>query len=52
MTPGEPIEQLRLEQDILQPLAGNKHLFVYETVDFWHQLKTARYVLIYWLLTR
>jgi mannose-1-phosphate guanylyltransferase len=42
LTPGEPVEQLRLEQDILQPLAGNKRLFVYETVEFWHQLKTAR----------
>ncbi|RKP25166.1 nucleotide-diphospho-sugar transferase [Syncephalis pseudoplumigaleata] len=41
LTPGEPLEQLRLEQDILQPLAGNQRLFVYETVDFWHQLKTA-----------
>ncbi|KAI9592325.1 nucleotide-diphospho-sugar transferase [Syncephalis fuscata] len=41
LAPGEPIEQLRLEQDILQPLAGNQRLFVYETVEFWHQLKTA-----------
>ncbi|RKP05580.1 nucleotide-diphospho-sugar transferase, partial [Thamnocephalis sphaerospora] len=36
-----PLEQLRLEQDILQPLAGNQRLFVYETTEFWRQIKTA-----------
>ncbi|KAG5439239.1 hypothetical protein PCANB_001538 [Pneumocystis canis] len=36
-----PDERLRLEQDILTPLSQTKKLFVYETKDFWRQIKTA-----------
>lgn len=36
-----PDERLRLEQDILAPLSQTKKLFVYETTDFWRQIKTA-----------
>ncbi|EWC46440.1 putative mannose-1-phosphate guanyltransferase [Drechslerella stenobrocha 248] len=32
---------LRLEQDILGPLADGKNFYVYETRDFWRQIKTA-----------
>ncbi|KEZ40068.1 Nucleotidyl transferase [Scedosporium apiospermum] len=32
---------IRLEQDILSDLADNKQFFVYETKDFWRQIKTA-----------
>ncbi|KAF3903285.1 hypothetical protein ABW20_dc0109882 [Dactylellina cionopaga] len=32
---------LRLEQDILGPLADEKSFYVYETRDFWRQIKTA-----------
>ncbi|KAF3111389.1 Proteasome subunit alpha type-2 [Orbilia oligospora] len=32
---------LRLEQDILGPLAEEKSFYVYETRDFWRQIKTA-----------
>ncbi|KAF3902312.1 hypothetical protein ABW21_db0207794 [Orbilia brochopaga] len=32
---------LRLEQDILGPLADEKNFYVYETRDFWRQIKTA-----------
>ncbi|XP_022893437.1 mannose-1-phosphate guanyltransferase alpha-like [Olea europaea var. sylvestris] len=31
---------VRLDQDILSPLAGKKQLYVYETMDFWEQIKT------------
>ncbi|CAJ2651931.1 unnamed protein product [Trifolium pratense] len=31
---------VRLDQDILSPLAGKKQLYIYETVDFWEQIKT------------
>lgn len=34
-------EVIRLEQDILSELADNKQFFVYETKDFWRQIKTA-----------
>lgn len=33
--------KLRLEQDLLRPLAQARKLFVYETKDFWRQIKTA-----------
>ena len=33
--------ELRLEQDILAPLSQSKKLFVYETKDFWRQIKSA-----------
>ncbi|URE48084.1 Nucleotidyl transferase, partial [Musa troglodytarum] len=35
-----PPEFVRLDQDILTPLAGKKKLYTYETVDFWEQIKT------------
>ncbi|GAB4831789.1 hypothetical protein Ancab_005801 [Ancistrocladus abbreviatus] len=31
---------VRLDQDILSPLAGKKQLYTYETMDFWEQIKT------------
>ncbi|KAG0481654.1 hypothetical protein HPP92_012512 [Vanilla planifolia] len=31
---------IRLDQDILSPLAGKKELYTYETLDFWEQIKT------------
>ena len=31
---------VRLDQDILTPLAGKKKLYTYETHDFWEQIKT------------
>ncbi|KAL2130142.1 hypothetical protein VTI74DRAFT_6831 [Chaetomium olivicolor] len=34
-------EVIRLEQDILGDMADNKQFFVYETKDFWRQIKTA-----------
>jgi mannose-1-phosphate guanylyltransferase len=36
-------KMVRLEQDVLMPMAGTGHLFVYETALFWRQLKTAGY---------
>lgn len=33
-------EFVRLDQDILSPLAGKKKLYTYETTDFWEQIKT------------
>ncbi|RLO04798.1 hypothetical protein DYB28_003069, partial [Aphanomyces astaci] len=33
-------DQLRLEQDFLLPMAGTQTLFVFETGDFWCQIKT------------
>ncbi|CAI0455728.1 unnamed protein product [Linum tenue] len=30
---------VRLDQDILSPLAGKKQLYTYETTDFWEQIK-------------
>ena len=38
---GERSEVIRLEQDILSDLADSKQFFVYETKDFWRQIKTA-----------
>ncbi|XP_073284332.1 uncharacterized protein [Primulina huaijiensis] len=35
-----PAGFVRLDQDILSPLAGKKKFFVYETMDFWEQIKT------------
>ncbi|KAI3954064.1 hypothetical protein MKW98_017888 [Papaver atlanticum] len=35
-----PPEFVRLDQDILTPLAGKKQLYTYETLDFWEQIKT------------
>ncbi|XP_047330866.1 mannose-1-phosphate guanyltransferase alpha-like [Impatiens glandulifera] len=35
-----PSEFVRLDQDILSPLAGKKQLYTYETKDFWQQIKT------------
>jgi len=32
---------LRLEQDVIVPLCDNKKVFVYETTDFWRQIKSA-----------
>lgn len=32
---------IRLEQDILSDMADSKQFFVYETQDFWRQIKTA-----------
>jgi mannose-1-phosphate guanylyltransferase len=31
---------VRLDQDILTPLAGKKKLYTFETNDFWEQIKT------------
>lgn len=35
-----PVDFVRLDQDILSPLAGKKQLYTYETMDFWEQIKT------------
>ncbi|CAN4086159.1 unnamed protein product [Withania somnifera] len=35
-----PTDFVRLDQDILTPLAGKKKLYTYETLDFWEQIKT------------
>lgn len=35
-----PSNFVRLDQDILSPLAGKKQLFTYETREFWEQIKT------------
>lgn len=35
-----PSDFVRLDQDILSPLAGKKLLYTYETLDFWEQIKT------------
>jgi mannose-1-phosphate guanylyltransferase len=34
-------EVIRLEQDILSDMADTKQFYVYETKDFWRQIKTA-----------
>nr|KYP43744.1 Mannose-1-phosphate guanyltransferase alpha [Cajanus cajan] len=34
------VDFVRLDQDILSPLAGKKQLYTYETMDFWEQIKT------------
>jgi mannose-1-phosphate guanylyltransferase len=38
---GTSNEILRLEQDILSDMADSKQFYVYETKDFWRQIKTA-----------
>lgn len=38
---GESEEFLQLEQDVLQNICGEKHVYVYITPDFWLQLKSA-----------
>ncbi|CAH0051253.1 unnamed protein product [Clonostachys solani] len=38
---GRKTEVIRLEQDILGDMADSKQFFVYETKDFWRQIKTA-----------
>lgn len=38
---GDSSSVLRLEQDILGPLSDSRRFFVYETRDFWRQIKTA-----------
>ena len=43
-------EVLRLEQDVIAPLASARRLFVYETQGFWRQIKTAGCVLSLCLL--
>ncbi|KAG6426132.1 hypothetical protein SASPL_110348 [Salvia splendens] len=35
-----PSDFVRLDQDILSPLAGKKQFYVYETTDYWEQIKT------------
>ncbi|KAL2623692.1 hypothetical protein R1flu_003897 [Riccia fluitans] len=35
-----PTDFVRLDQDILTPLAGKKQLYTFETADFWEQIKT------------
>lgn len=35
-----PTDFVRLDQDILSPLAGKKQFYTYETMDFWEQIKT------------
>ncbi|KAM1058740.1 hypothetical protein ACFX2B_023346 [Malus domestica] len=35
-----PTDFVRLDQDILSPLAGKNKLYTYETMDFWEQIKT------------
>ncbi|KAL2340854.1 hypothetical protein Fmac_008794 [Flemingia macrophylla] len=35
-----PANYVRLDQDILTPLAGKKQLYIYETTEFWEQIKT------------
>lgn len=36
---------MRLDQDILTPLAGKKKLYTFETNDFWEQIKTPGWVM-------
>jgi len=43
---GESEDFLRLEQDVLQKICGDKHLYVYLTLDFWIQLKSAGMVVL------
>ncbi|KAL1191838.1 putative mannose-1-phosphate guanylyltransferase 2 [Cardamine amara subsp. amara] len=39
-TRSAPVHFVRLDQDILSPLAGKKQLYTYENKDFWEQIKT------------
>ena len=34
-------EILRLEQDVIVPLAATRKMYMYQTNDFWRQMKTA-----------
>jgi mannose-1-phosphate guanylyltransferase len=34
-------DSVRLEQDVLRPLAGTGSLYVFKTEEFWRQIKTA-----------
>ena len=34
-------DELRLEQDVLAPMAEGRRLYVYQTTSFWRQIKTA-----------
>jgi len=34
-------EYLRLEQDVLMKICGDKHVYVFQTNEFWMQLKSA-----------
>jgi mannose-1-phosphate guanylyltransferase len=34
-------DELRLEQDVIAPLASARRLYVYETPSFWRQIKTG-----------
>jgi mannose-1-phosphate guanylyltransferase len=36
-----PDDRLRLEQDLLRPLSEGRKLYVFETKNFWRQIKTA-----------
>lgn len=38
---GEQDGILRLEQDVITSLAASRKLFVYESKDFWRQIKSA-----------
>lgn len=42
-----PTDFVRLDQDILSPLAGKKQLYTYETMDFWEQIKTPGYLIFF-----
>jgi mannose-1-phosphate guanylyltransferase len=42
-------EELRLEQDVLAPLAAGRKLYVYMTKSFWRQIKAAGYRLTSYL---
>ncbi|CAM8920558.1 unnamed protein product [Rhodiola kirilowii] len=39
-TRSPPADFVRLDQDILSPLAGKKKLYTYETMNYWEQIKT------------
>lgn len=45
-----PADFVRLDQDILSPLAGKKELYTYQTLDFWEQIKTPGYTNIFFVL--
>lgn len=53
-----PTDFVRLDQDILSPLAGKRQLYTYETMDFWEQIKTpgwsnfTRYPCLFFLVPR
>ena len=45
-----PADFVRLDQDILSPLAGKKELYTYQTLDFWEQIKTPGYIQILYVI--